>query len=159
MIADLQQRTAVQCELVADVVRNFGEVRLKVTGASMLPAVWPGDTLVVERQNSAELQPGQIVLRLRDGELVAHRMVGWSGERLVTRGDSLLHSDPPAHGAEIVGRVSCILRQGRRISPAQTFWQREVASILRRSDFTMRMTLRLGRLLRHLSPTEISWAS
>ena len=51
MIADLQQCTALQCELVADVARAFGEVRLRVTGASMLPAIWPGDILVtVQRQ-------------------------------------------------------------------------------------------------------------
>lgn len=159
MIADLHQRAALQCELVADVARSFDEVRLKVTGASMLPAVWPGDILVVERQNSAEVQPGQIVLCLRDGGLMAHRMVRRSGEHLVTRGDSLLHSDPPAHGSEVVGRVTCILRHGRRISPEQSFWQRFASSILRRSDFTTRMTLRIGRLLRRLRPAEISWAS
>jgi signal peptidase len=159
MPADLQRRMALGCALAADVARAFGEVRLKVTGASMLPAVWPGDTLVIERRDSAELQPGQIVLRLRDGKLVAHRMVRWSGERLVTHGDSLPHSDPPSYGAEIVGRVSCILRQGRRISPEQTFWQRAGSAILRRSEFSVRMTLRIGRRLQRLRSMEPLWAS
>jgi hypothetical protein len=158
MSADLQQRTALQCQLIADVARNFGEVRLKVTGASMLPAVWPGDILVIERRNSAKLQPGQILLCLREGELTAHRMIRRTGDCLVTRGDSHLHSDPPVLGSEVVGHVTCILRNGRHISPEQSFWQRAGSSILRRSDFTTRMTLRLGHWLRRLRPTEMSWA-
>ena len=159
MIADEHQRAALQCELVADVARAFGEVRLKVTGASMLPAIWPGDILAVERQDSAELRPGQIVLCLRAGELMAHRMIRRTGDCLVTRGDSLLHSDPPVRASEVVGQVTCILRNGRRISPEQTFWQRAASFILRRSDFTTRMTLRLGRLLRRLAAREMLWAS
>lgn len=159
MDADVQQRTALQCELVADVARAFGEVRLRATGASMLPAVWPGDILVVERQNSARLQPGQIVLCLREGELMAHRMIRRTGDCLVTRGDSLRHSDPPIRSSEVVGQVTCILRNGRRISPRQSFWQRAGSSILRRSDFTTRMTLRMGRLLRRLAAREMLWAS
>jgi signal peptidase len=159
MDADVQQRTALQCGLVADVARAFGEVRLKVTGASMVPAVWPGDILVVKRLNNDELQPGQIVLCLREGGLMAHRMIRRTGDRLITRGDSLLHSDPPVHGSEVVGPVTSILRNGRHISPEQSFWQRAGSSILRRSDFSTRMTLRLGRLLRRLRPTEMSWAS
>ena len=159
MIADEHQRAALQCELAADVARAFGKVRLRVTGASMLPAVWPGDVLVVERQDSARLQPGQIVLCLREGELMAHRMIRRTGDCLVTSGDSLLHSDPPVRASEVVGQVTCILRNDRRISPEQTFWQRAASFILRRSDFITRMTLRLGRLLGRLRPTEMLWAS
>lgn len=37
------------CELVADVARRFGEVRLRLTGASMMPAVRPGDVITAQR--------------------------------------------------------------------------------------------------------------
>ena len=40
-------------DLAAEVLRQFGEVRLKVTGASMLPSVWPGDVLTVRRRSPA----------------------------------------------------------------------------------------------------------
>ena len=51
MDVEFQQRPALGCELVAEVVRSFGEVRLKVTGGSMLPAIWPGDVITVRRRD------------------------------------------------------------------------------------------------------------
>ena len=47
--ADL--RAAAQRELLVEVARNFGEIRFKATGDSMLPSVWPGDLLTVRRQS------------------------------------------------------------------------------------------------------------
>ena len=66
------QRHAVCCELIQDVARTTGEVRLRVTGASMLPAIWPGDLLTVRRCDLSELEPGQIALYRRDGKLTAY---------------------------------------------------------------------------------------
>jgi signal peptidase I len=159
MITDLRQRTALQCELVADVARAFGEVRLKVTGASMLPAVWPGDLVTVQPSNIAALQPGQIVSYRREQRLITHRIKCIFDGHLIVQGDSVRQCDAPVSASEVVGQVTCILRNGRHISPEQTFWQRTGSSILRRSDFTTRMTLRLGRLLRRLRFTEMLWAS
>ncbi len=159
MDTQVHQRTAVQCELVADVARAFAEVRLKVTGASMLPTVWPGDILVVQRRNFDQLHPAQVILCLRDGELVAHRIVRRSGEFLVTRGDSLLHNDRPFQTENVVGQVISILRNGRRLSPEQSAWQRALSSLLRHSDFCTRMVLRVGRRLQRLRRMEFLWAS
>jgi hypothetical protein len=38
-------RETLGCELAAEVIRSFGRVRLRATGTSMLPAIWPGDVL------------------------------------------------------------------------------------------------------------------
>ena len=65
----------VGCELAAEVLRSSGKLRLRANGASMLPAVWPGDILHVRRQGVAEALPGDIVLFGREGRLVAHRVV------------------------------------------------------------------------------------
>jgi len=65
----------VGCELAAEVLRSYGRLRLRANGASMLPAVWPGDILHVRRQGVAEALPGDIVLFGREGRLVAHRVV------------------------------------------------------------------------------------
>ena len=77
-------------------------IRLKATGTSMLPAVWPGDILTVSRRATAELQPGQIILCYRNHCFVAHRLVGQSGDSLVTRGGGygLIARLPP--GTEMV---------------------------------------------------------
>ncbi len=63
------------CELAAEVLRSSGKLHLRANGASMLPAVWPGDILTVSSHDAAEALPGDIVLFARDGKLVAHRIV------------------------------------------------------------------------------------
>ena len=68
-------RDIVGCELAAEVLRSSGELRLRVNGSSMLPAVWPGDLLLVSSREATEAQPGDIVLFKRKGGLVAHRVV------------------------------------------------------------------------------------
>ena len=37
------------CELVAEVAREFGEVRFRAIGFSMMPVILPGDVLTVAR--------------------------------------------------------------------------------------------------------------
>ena len=45
----MSESHAVKCELAAEVLRSSGRLRLQVTGWSMLPSIWPGDTLTVEQ--------------------------------------------------------------------------------------------------------------
>lgn len=153
------QHLAVGCELVADVARNFCDVCLKVTGASMMPAVWPGDVLHIRRSALAELQPRQILLYRCDRRLIAHRIVRIDGDRLITRGDALQCEDPPVREADIVGQVICIVRNGRQINAKQSFRLRVGSAILRRSVFCLRITLCLGRLMRRAGTAELSWSS
>jgi translation initiation factor IF-1 len=159
MPADLQLRMASGCALAADVVRQFGEVRLKVTGASMLPSVWPGDVVTVERREICELRPGHVVLCYREGKLIAHRIKLVAGDQLITQGDSLPHSDSPISGSYILGQVVSILRNGRRVPIKQSLWQRAVSPILQQSGFCTRMTLRIGRRWQRLRSLELLWAS
>ena len=155
---ELQQRSASGGELVAEMADRFGKVCLKVTGASMIPAVWPGDVLTIHRcRDKAELKPGQIVLYKREGNLVAHRIICVRGDLLTTRGDSRQYDDPPIRESDIVGHVVRVMRNGRRVSLRQSLWQRVSSSILWRSDFCLRMALRLGRRLQRCGSREISW--
>jgi hypothetical protein len=155
MDPNLQRSSALGCELATDVVRSFGEVRLKVIGASMLPSVWPGDVVTVQRRELTELRPGQIVLIHREGELIAHRVMSSADDQLITQGDSLPHCDPPISPFEIVGQVVSILRNGRSIRIEQLFWRYAFGSILRHSDFCTRMTLRIGRRWQRLRSMEL----
>ncbi len=149
-------RTAVKCELAAEVARTHGEVRVEVTGSSMLPAVRPGDRLVVRRREFSEVQAGQIVLYSRGGGLVAHRVVSRvaspEGERLVTRGDSLLRDDSPVQASEVVGAVVSIQRHGREMSAELTMRRRAAAWVLARWGFGTRVMLHLGKARR------VAWA-
>ena len=147
MDAEADLRDAVKRNLVADVARSFGQVRLQVTGCSMLPAVWPGDILTVSRCSGAELCAGQIVLCFRDGALVAHRLVRKSGSQFITRGDSLYNFDRPFREDEILGRVVTIVRDGRQVDPKPAWWHGAVRFILRRSELCVRLLLRWKRLV------------
>ena len=112
---------AEKCVLVGEVVRSFGMVRLRVTGSSMLPAVWPGDTLIILCRNSNELRPGDMLLYCREGRLVVHRVVSRSACRgqlgIAVRGDSLSTQEDLVHPSEIFGTVSGIVRNGKYIEP------------------------------------------
>ena len=154
------QRHAVCCELVHDVACSSGEVTLMVRGASMLPAIWPGDVVTVRRCDFAELRAGQIALFHRDGKLTAHRIQSIDSNEIVTRGDSIACFDAPVRPGEIVGRVESIRRGGSTFNPEQRLWQRVAAGILRNSDLCMRATLFVSRRLRpNWEMRTMNWAA
>jgi hypothetical protein len=63
------------CELAPEVPRSVGELRLRVTESSMLPAVWPGDAVTACRRSAAQVLPGDIILCARQGRPFAHQVV------------------------------------------------------------------------------------
>jgi hypothetical protein len=137
---------AAKRELAAEVIRQFGEVRLQVSGASMLPSVWPGDVLTVHRRSAAEIPHGQIVLCYRNGGFVAHRLVGRRGDDLITRGDSHSFEDPAFSSDHVLGEVVSIRRGDRAVSLSPVRWHRAGSWIAARSEVCTRVLLRLQRL-------------
>jgi hypothetical protein len=137
-------------DLALEVLRLFGEARLPVTGASMLPNLWPGDVLIVKRLDINDTRPGDVVLAHRAGLFVAHRVISKlrSGAEvlLLTRGDRLDRADPPVAAGDLLGRVTAIERGGRRRHPRLTLPRRLAAWPLRRSDFATRALLYLRKL-------------
>ena len=136
-------------QLFLEVLKSFGQAKLAVTGASMLPAIWPGDVLEVRRQDATEICLGEVILFERDGRLFAHRVVEKVGgpERtlLITQGDGLRAPDPPVAPEELLGRVTAIVRGGRRIDPQFTRWRRVASWVLSRSHICTSLALRLRR--------------
>lgn len=137
---------ALKCELASEVLRRSGALRLQVTGSSMLPVVRPGDTLLVEGARAEEVLEGDIVLVGRDRRLCAHRVVRrLGGSRLLTRGDAMAAPDPIVSGEEVLGRVSFIVRNGRRIeaSRKKRLLGAVIAALVRRSAVGARIVARL----------------
>ncbi len=130
----------LKCELAQEVLRSFGSLRLRVNGCSMLPAIWPGDVLRLERTKPSDLCKGDIVLFSRDRRLFAHRILETDGSTVVTRGDSLPHRDPVVAEDELLGRVVHVERNGKCFQPITTlsFSQRAIAALVR-SDFAARV--------------------
>jgi signal peptidase I len=135
----------MKCELAAQVLRTFGTLRLEVTGLSMLPSVWPGDVLFVERREMEEIAAGEIILFAREDKLVAHRVLSKTvvGDETyaITRGDGLLATDEPVSPAELLGSVRHVLRAGQYVAPETDlrFLARVTSEMVRRFGWIARI--------------------
>jgi len=133
-------------------LNSSGSLRLRVTGWSMFPAVLPGDTLVIHSADRDPVSQGEIVLFRRDRRLFVHRVVS-KGEpgalQFVTQGDSMPAPDLPVPESDLLGKVSFIMRNGKRIKPERTLRvpERMAAGLFRRSEFAARVVVGIhGRL-------------
>jgi len=126
MLADSPGKPSIElgCGLAEEVVRTYGEVRLRVFGTSMVPSILPGDLVSVHRTSLQDISPGEVVLFLQKGRLFVHRVVdrkvvatadGPEELCLITRGDRLRHNDPPVSSPELLGRVVSIERDTRKV--------------------------------------------
>jgi signal peptidase I len=115
----MQERTAIEMELAEEVLRSYGKLRIMARGSSMIPTIFPGDILFVERDPLARLLPGHVALASRGGRFFAHRVVRLTAlggaPRVVTRGDALSADDPAFFSEEILGRVTSVVRGQRQI--------------------------------------------
>jgi signal peptidase I len=140
---------AAKCELAEKTLRLFGSLRLRVTGFSMLPSVWPGDLLLIHRREIEQIYPGDIVLFARQGRLIAHRVVFKTDDleapSLITRGDARPSQDSAIGPAQLLGKVSAVLRGGEWIQPSRrlSFGARTVAMLVSRSGWAAGMLSRL----------------
>lgn len=96
----------VKCELAGEVLASSGTLRLRATDWSMLPTVWPGDVLLIERANSEVVSEADIVLFGRDRRLFVHRVVRKIPEdsKIPTRGDAMPRLDPPVVEGDLMGK-------------------------------------------------------
>ena len=135
-------------ELAAEAIRCFGELCLRVTGSSMLPALRPGDVLLIRHCTIEESRLGDIILYIRRRRLFAHRVISRSAARLVTQGDSIAEPDPSVTANELLGKVVRVMRRGKRIchESRPTLPARMAAVLFRRSATAGRVFTRLQGL-------------
>ena len=141
MEATPRTRDAVGCELFADVLSLGGSAEIRVTGSSMLPSVFPGDVLTVQRSGFSQVGVGDLVLFLRNGRIFAHRIItSYRGgvRKLITRGDALRKRDAPVGANELLGRVVSIRRRDSEISPRWTLSKRGTSILFQRSELLTR---------------------
>ena len=135
--------------LAAEVLRDCGKVRLRAWGTSMLPSLWPGDLLTIQSVARGEVVAGDIVLMLRQGRFLIHRLIEKRQDQScilwITRGDALLHDDPPTAASELLGIVTevqsgnLIFVPNRRVSRLHS----ALAWALCRSNRFRNLTLRI----------------
>lgn len=147
---------AIGCDLAAEVVATFGQLSLRVSGTSMVPAVLPGDLISIQPVGAAELSPGEIAVFARDGRLVVHRVVASYAsspeQGLITRGDRATHDDAIVSASELIGRVTRIERRGIRVPTRPGLMQQAAGRLLRLSDRATYLYLRLAALPGDFTP-------
>lgn len=143
-LSSRQQTQAIQYELAAEVLRSQQILHLHATGHSMLPTIWPGDTLVIERLTGDEIATGEIVLFTRNGRFVAHRVIANDG-KVQTQGDAASRPDAPQACSGLAGKVSMIVRNGRLIElrDVRPATNRAWSALLRRSGLAARLVLKV----------------
>ena len=139
-----------QLELAATLLRSGSTIKLRALGASMLPALWPGDLLTINAVPVTAIRRGDIVLSVRNGRFCIHRLTQLGdaiGVDWITRGDALPDPDPAMPATAILGRVSGLTRGRRVMVPRKlTVFGRMFAWILSRSDLFCKLILRVGSL-------------
>jgi signal peptidase I len=141
----LVDSSAAKCELAGEVLLSFGTVHFAATGWSMLPTIWSGDTLTVQRVSADQVRVGDVALVGRNGGLCAHRIVGLpdgSENRFwITQGDAMPMADGPVIESELLGRVTQLRRSGKclAVRAKLNVIERLLARLVRRSVFAARV--------------------
>jgi signal peptidase I len=147
-------RDHARCELIAEALRLGRSVRIRVTGTSMLPAIWPGDIIAVAHSQMTSV--GDVVLFMRNGRLFAHRVVRRDAAQFVTRGDAVMDCDPPLPLAQVLGRVTAVCDgMSERAMGWPSIHQKLLASVIRRSGIASRLVVNWRSLFHKLSKTRI----
>ena len=142
---------AAKCELACEVLRSFGALRFSATGWSMLPAIFPGDTLMVERVSADQVEVGEVVLVGRNGRLCAHRVISREEDcgkpHWTTQGDSMPMPDPPVKQNEVLGRVNYVIRNGKclAVSAKPSIAEKVTTKVVRHSFLAARALVYLHR--------------
>ncbi len=147
------------CDLLTEVIRASGQVQLRVAGASMLPTLWPGDLLTVHRCHPSALAPRSIIVFRQDQQLVVHRVMHRSGNRIVTRGDARARLDAPIELDQVVGRVESVLRNGRVLHQQNLIVRRVVALCLRNAEWCGPLLLRFRAKMCNLKSKQLLFAN
>jgi len=153
--ADVMAETpsTVNCDLAGEVLRSFGSLHFPAIGRSMVPTIWPGDTLVVKSVVADQVNIGDVIVSGQRGILRGHRVIGIEGgaksRQWITQGDALPAPDLPVFENELLGRVTYVIRDGRLIpmptelNPAK----RLTAKIVRRSAPAARALVLIHRII------------
>lgn len=149
--------------LATEAISQGGRLPLRgeLSGTSMVPAIRPGDTLLMEASGPEELRPGDIALfRGPHGRLVAHRVVHAPGhvrqDRLRGPGEKtslLVSSEAPGSRPEdvppeaVLGRV-LVIKRGWPFRPLARRLHSRLRRVISKEPLTQHFLSRLRRAIR-----------
>jgi SOS-response transcriptional repressor LexA len=100
-------------EVIVDLLQGGHAVQFQARGDSMHPFIREGDVLHVEPRREARV--GDVVLAQVERGLTAHRVISFDATRVITRGDNADAPDAPLAPAQVLGVVTAVERQGKRL--------------------------------------------
>lgn len=132
--------------------------RFNAQGYCMYPLIHPGDLLHIEPRTVGEIAVGDIAVFRRNGQLLGHRTIEKREVQgvpcIVTRSDSATRGDDgPTSDERVLGIITAIERNGRKIDPAKREYsrlQRKITALkLSMIDLRYRLMQEAGTLSRH----------
>ena len=138
--------SAARSSLAAEALRRGGRLRLQVRGESMLPSVWPGDTVEIAGCPLEDVHPGEIVLALREDRFFLHRLLQRCGQDgFLLRGDAMPAPDPFFASTSFHGRLIRVVRAGRTIPLSGRLrpWSRALGIVLCYCGIARRLVLKV----------------
>jgi hypothetical protein len=144
--------SAERTALAVESLHRCGWLRLQVRGLSMLPSLWPGDEVEIVRCSPSGLKRGDVVLRIRDGNFLLHRLLSFSGNgEIVTCGDAMPSPDAAVPAGVILGTVVKVSRGGRSVAVSRRAapLQRALGLFLCYSGFARGIALRFHNWRNH----------
>ncbi len=139
-------RNAERSALAAETLRTAGSLRLHLRGESMLPVLWPGDLADIQSCTLEDVEPGDIVLALRDGRFFLHRLLVRQSNGFLLRGDSMPGSDPAFSPDALIGKLVCCQGQGHVRQLGASSWSRAIGYILCHWGIARRVALKFHRI-------------
>lgn len=103
--------------LIEEQLAKNGEIRFKPRGTSMLPLLRQGKDEVVVSKFDGELHKYDILFyRRADGDFILHRLIGFDKDKNpVMRGDNQFDKEYGITTSNVIGVVSSVIRNGKRI--------------------------------------------
>lgn len=102
--------------LIADLLSRGHSVRFQAKGKSMHPAIQEGEGIGVAPVEPSQVKRGDIILYRIQSGLIAHRVVALTPHySFILRGDASVSCDKPVAPQQILGKVVCVERDGRRV--------------------------------------------
>lgn len=111
---------------IALILGQGRSVLIRAKGWSMLPLLWSErDKLTISPLQTDSIQVGRVVLaHLETKRYVVHRIVRIEGDKITLRGDGNPYQIEECTHSQILGEMTCVIRDGKRIHRGDPLWQR-----------------------------------
>ncbi|MCX7944338.1 MAG: signal peptidase I [Deltaproteobacteria bacterium] len=118
-----RKRAETSIKTIKDAIERYGRFKFSVKGSSMFPFIIDGDEVIIERVLPEDIRVGDIIMYIRDTQMIVHRITNIyttsTGRRLfILRGDNLPYEDKPVWEEEIGGKATKVIRGDKEFTAA-----------------------------------------